>query len=319
MAVMRRAYDIALTALAPTVWGSTYAVTTLLLPPDRPLLAATIRALPSGLLLLLVGARALPSTPSWWLRVLILGTLNIGAFFYFLFVAAYELPGGVAALVGSVQPLFVIIIAAWALHTAIRRTHLVACAIAMVGIALLVLRNDAGISTLGVSAALLAALSMASGIVLTKRWGRPPGVSVLTFTAWQLTAGGLVLAPVMLITEGLPTSLSSANILGFVFLSVIGAMLAYVLWFRGIDRLAPLTVSFLGFFSPLTATVLGVLLLNEIFQPLQIIGAVLVLLALILVQRRAKKRGESSLPANSVRLGNSGGASRRDVTQRTIP
>lgn len=319
MAVMRRAYDVALTALAPTVWGSTYAVTTLFLPPDRPLLAATIRALPSGLLLLLVGARSLPSTPSWWLRVLILGTLNIGAFFYFLFVAAYELPGGVAALVGSIQPLLVIVIAAWALRTAIRGVHIVACAIAMVGIALLVLRDGAGISAVGVIAALLAALSMASGIVLTKRWGRPLGVSVLTFTAWQLTAGGLVLAPVMLITEGLPTSLSSANIFGFVFLSVIGAMLAYVLWFRGIDRLAPVTVSFLGFFSPLTATVLGVLLLNELFQPLQIFGAVLVLLALVLVQRPPKLRRHSALTVNSLRRGGAEGASRRDVTQRTIP
>lgn len=319
MAVMRRAYDVALTALAPTVWGSTYAVTTLFLPPDRPLLAATIRALPSGLLLLLVGARSLPSTPSWWLRVLILGTLNIGAFFYFLFVAAYELPGGVAALVGSVQPLLVIVIAAWALRTAIRGMHIVACSIAMVGIALLVIRDGAGISAVGVIAALLAALSMASGIVLTKRWGRPPGVSVLTFTAWQLTAGGLVLAPVMFITEGLPTSLSSANIFGFVFLSVVGAMLAYVLWFRGIDRLAPVAVSFLGFFSPLTATVLGVLLLNELFQPLQIVGAVLVLLALVLVQRPPKLRGNSSLGANSVRLGGVEYTSRRDVTQRTMP
>ncbi|MBC8090808.1 MAG: EamA family transporter, partial [Pseudonocardia sp.] len=44
--------DAGVTALAPAVWGSTYLVTTELLPPDRPLLAATVRALPAGLVLL---------------------------------------------------------------------------------------------------------------------------------------------------------------------------------------------------------------------------------------------------------------------------
>ena len=43
--------DSALTALAPAIWGSTYLVTTEFLPPDRPLLAGMIRALPAGLYL----------------------------------------------------------------------------------------------------------------------------------------------------------------------------------------------------------------------------------------------------------------------------
>lgn len=44
------------TALAPASWGLTYSVTTELLPPDRPLLATVLRALPAGLLLVLLGA-----------------------------------------------------------------------------------------------------------------------------------------------------------------------------------------------------------------------------------------------------------------------
>ena len=91
------------TALGPAVWGSTYVVTTEVLPPDRPLLAGTLRALPAGLLLLAV-TRRLP-TGSWWWRAAVLGTLNIGAFFALLFVSAYRLPGGVAALLGAVGPL----------------------------------------------------------------------------------------------------------------------------------------------------------------------------------------------------------------------
>ena len=58
------AFDSALTALVPAIWGSTYLVTTELLPPDRPLLASTVRALPAGLVLV-AAARALPRG-AWW-------------------------------------------------------------------------------------------------------------------------------------------------------------------------------------------------------------------------------------------------------------
>ena len=98
-----------LAAVAPISWGTTYLVTTEMLPADIPLLSGTIRVLPAGLLLLLL-TRSLP-TGVWWWRSIVLGTLNIGAFNVLLFVAAYRLPGGVAATLGAVQPLLVVGIA----------------------------------------------------------------------------------------------------------------------------------------------------------------------------------------------------------------
>src|SRR5579884_3285595 len=79
--------------LAPISWGTTYVVTATLLPPDRPLLAATLRALPAGLLVLAV-VRQLPPSPLWWWRFFVLGMLNFAGFFPLLFFAAYRLPGG---------------------------------------------------------------------------------------------------------------------------------------------------------------------------------------------------------------------------------
>ena len=96
------------TAIAPALWGTTYLVTTELLPPERPLLAAVVRALPAGLLLVAI-TRRLPQG-IWWWRAFVLGALNIGAFFALLFVAAYRLPGGVAATVGALQPLLVAVL-----------------------------------------------------------------------------------------------------------------------------------------------------------------------------------------------------------------
>ncbi|MDC9592424.1 hypothetical protein [Xenorhabdus sp. IM139775] len=68
MSEIRFIQNILLTALAPIVWGSTYIITTEVLPPNMPLLASTIRALPAGILLLLI-CRTAPKG-IWWLRML---------------------------------------------------------------------------------------------------------------------------------------------------------------------------------------------------------------------------------------------------------
>ena len=100
---------IALAAFAPVVWGSTYVVTTELLPAGHPLFAGLLRALPAGLIALAI-TRTLP-TGAWWARAAALGVLNIGLFFPFLFIAAERLPGGVAATLGAAQPLVVAVLA----------------------------------------------------------------------------------------------------------------------------------------------------------------------------------------------------------------
>lgn len=293
-------FDGALTALAPAVWGSTYLVTTELLPPGRPLLASTVRALPAGLILLAVGRR-LPRG-AWWWRAAVLGALNIGIFFYLLFVAAYHLPGGVAALVVAAQPTVVLLLGAVLLTEPIRPLQVTACLLGVTGVALLALTAQAGVDLTGIAAGVAAAISMAAGIVLTKLWGRPEGVGVLTFTGWQLTSGGLLLAPVTLAAEGLPTRVTGGNIAGFAYLSLIGALLAYAVWFRGIGRLPALAVSVLGFASPLAATVLGYVVLDQGLTPLQLAGAAAVVAAVALAQipqpPRAGKRAARSSSAS---------------------
>jgi hypothetical protein len=102
----RHLADVLTTAVAPAIWGSTYFVTTSFLPQGYPLTVAMLRALPAGLLLLLI-VRKLP-TGIWWRRAFLLGALNFSFFWAMLFVSAYRLPGGVAATVGAVQPLIVI-------------------------------------------------------------------------------------------------------------------------------------------------------------------------------------------------------------------
>ncbi|WP_310619333.1 EamA family transporter [Flexibacterium corallicola] len=277
---MKRQLDIIVTALAPLIWGSTYYVTSEYLPAGYPITMAALRALPAGLLLLVL-ARQLPSGV-WWGRIFVLGALNFTLFWTLLFVAAYRLPGGIAATVGAVQPLIVVFLASIALRTPIKATAVIAAITGVIGVGLLVLGGSVSLDPIGLAAGLAGAISMAGGTVLTRKW-QPP-VPLLTFTAWQLTAGGLLLVPIALLLEPSLPSLSSQNIAGIAFLSIIGASLTYILWFRGIARLEPGAVSALGFLSPLSAVLIGWVMLEQALTTWQIIGAGTVLAAVLLGQ-----------------------------------
>ncbi|MEV5886379.1 EamA family transporter [Streptomyces sp. NPDC052020] len=278
-----RAALIALTALAPVSWGTTYAVTTEFLPPDRPLFTGLARALPAGLLLLAL-TRVLPRG-AWWGKAAVLGALNIGAFFPLLFLSAYRLPGGTAAVVGSAGPLFVVALSALLLGRRPTARSVAAGAAAAFGVGLVVLKGAGALDALGVLAALGSTVSMSAGTVLTKRWGLPDGAGPLALTGWQLTAGGLLIAPVALLAEGAPPALDGPAIGGYLYLALAGTAVSYWLWFRGIGRLGATRVTFLGPLSPLTAAVVGWAALGQALTPVQLAGMALAFGATVAGQR----------------------------------
>ena len=75
----------------------------------EPLTAAALRALPAGLLLLAV-RRRLPRG-AWWWRSLVLSVLNCGAFFVLVYLAAKLLPTSLAAMLMSLSPIAMMLIA----------------------------------------------------------------------------------------------------------------------------------------------------------------------------------------------------------------
>lgn len=289
---LSRNSDLLLTAIAPAIWGSTYLVTTELLPAGYPLTVAMLRALPAGLLLLLL-VRVLPNGV-WWTRAFLLGALNFSVFWWLLFVAAYSLPGGVAATVGAIQPLMVIFLARACLGSPIRLVAIAAAVAGIAGVALLILTPQAALDPVGVAAGLGGAVSMALGTVLSRRW-QPP-VSALTFTAWQLTAGGLLLVPAALWFEPALPMPTVRHVAGFTYLGLIGAALTYLLWFRGLARLEPSAVSPLALLSPVTAVLLGWAALGQTLSPAQLAGMA-VILGSVWVSQLAHRPGAATVPA----------------------
>ncbi|MCD0444478.1 EamA family transporter [Glycomyces sp. A-F 0318] len=284
----RSTKDLLLTALAPVMWGTTYIVTTEFLPADRPFLTAMLRALPAGLLLILL-SRRLPKG-AWWWKSAVIGTLNIAAFFALLFIATYRLPGGVAAVAAAVGPLATAGATLLILHQRVRlRTWLLGLA-GVGGVALVVLTAEAELDLIGALAGVGGAVSMAVAVVLTKRWGMPEGAGPAALAGWQLTAGGLLLVPLAFATEGAIPALTADNLLGYAYLGLVNTALGYWLWFRGIGRLSVVPLSFLGLLSPLTAATVGWLVLGETFTIWQTAGFAVALAATVTAQLQARPK-----------------------------
>ena len=274
------------TAIAPVAWGSNYFVTAHFLPGGSPLWGAALRALPAGVLLMML-ARRLPRG-SWWWRSAVLGALNVGAFFILIYVASQLLPSGIAATIMATSS-GVLMLLAWPLLA--ERPRVVAvlgAALGFGGVCLLLVSDGVTVAPWGVAASVLAMLMSSTGFVLTKRWA--PAESPLTVTSWQLIAGGLLILPFAVLAEGAPPALDAPAIAAIAYVIIVATALAFVAWFTGLRHLPAGTVGIVGLLNPVTGVLLGTLLAAEPFGPRQIIGTALVLGGVIIASRQPSMR-----------------------------
>lgn len=282
-----------LTALAPVAWGTNYFVTHAFLPAGHPLYGAAIRALPAGLLLLAIG-RERPHG-SWWWKSLVLGVLNVGAFFALIYLAAQLLPTSVASTVMASSPL-VMMVFAWALLAERPRLRSLAGAgVGIGGVCLMLLTGASSIDARGVLASVTAMAMSSWGYILAKRWSHQ--VDVLGATSWQLIAGGLVLLPVAVAVEGAPPTLDLPAALGFGYVTVVATALAFAVWFAGLRHLPAATVGLVGLLNPVTGVLLGTAIAGEALTIRQLGGLVLVLAGILLGQPLTRRaRGTTTPP-----------------------
>jgi probable blue pigment (indigoidine) exporter len=268
------------TVLAPISWGTTYVTVTELLPAGRPLLVATVRVVPAGLLLLAVGRLRGGWRPRGrqWRWTLTLAACNFGLFFPLLIVAVYRLPGGIAASVGGIQPLLVALVAWLVGRRRPRRREVAVGVAAAVGVALVVIRPGAGIDPVGVAAAVAANVSFSTGVVLTRHLPTPP--NRVMAAGWQLLLSGVVLVPLTVAVEGVPPAPTAVNLAGFTYLSVAATGVAFLLWFDGIRRLPVAAPPLLGLAAPVTGAAMGWILLGQALSATQIAGFVMTLAAI---------------------------------------
>lgn len=286
---MSRLTIILLTMLTPLIWGSTYIVTTELLPPNQPFLAALLRVLPAGLILVAC-TRILPKGKDW-VKIAVLGILNVGLMQVMIFVAAYRLPGGLAAILAAIQPIIVMILMSVVAKMQLPKAAWIAGVTGFLGMIIMLYSPNMKVDMIGVIAALTGALSMACGTFFSRYW--KVDLPLFAFTGWQLLFAGIFILPFFLMWETWP-AMTAVNVVGYIYLCLFGAVIAYILWFQGLKQLSPAIVSSLGLLTPVSAFFLGWIFLGQKLSMLSFVGLVIILGSIYVVQRSLGRPAKSS-------------------------
>ena len=292
--------------LASVLFGTTGTARQLGLPDADPLTVGALRLAVGGLLLGLVAAprlirlRGRGGSPGRVALLLAVGVLGVVAYqpTFFAGVGANGVPVGTLVALGS-APVFTGLLA-WALQRRRPSGRWFACtAIAVVGVVLLSGLLDgpaAAVSVAGLLASLGAGLAyavytLAVKGLLDRGWDTAASVGAV-FGA----AGVVSVIELPLLGSGLPSGPGALPAVAW--LGVMTVTVAYLLFARGLQRLPAATVATITLAEPVTAAVLGVLLLGETLSPQALVGAGLLVVALALLGLPSRRgRGRAAAPA----------------------
>ncbi|URQ89432.1 EamA family transporter [Pseudoalteromonas sp. SCSIO 43101] len=266
--------NIILAMIPAFLWGTTYAVTKYATPDWPPLLLGALRALPAGLLLLLLK----PSLPtrSQWPSLLTLGAVNIALFFAFIFIMAVNLPAAIAG-VGMVSVPVVALLYAWLAKG--QRPAKVQAFSAMALVVLAWLLFDpayVALNVLGVAALFGALLTIVIGSTLVQSLS--VHIHWWVVLTWQLIIGGSLLLLAAFIDGSVLNPeqyqvvfepISALQYIALFWLIVPNTAIAYTLYVWLLGRMSVAEFSFGTIANPIAGIVCAVVLINEQYQDWQ--------------------------------------------------
>jgi drug/metabolite transporter (DMT)-like permease len=242
----------------------------------------------------LTGQR-LPVDPGVWRAFFGMGLLNNVVPFALIVWAQTHIPSGMASILNAATPLFAVLLAH--LLTAderMTRGRVAGVLAGFAGVAVMIGMDAVrGLGT-GVAAelaCLAAAVSYALAGIYGRRF-RAMGIAPMATAAGQLAASSLMLTPVMLAldrpwTLAMPGGAAIGALLG---LALLSTALAYVLYFRILATAGATNLLLVTLLIPVSAILLGVLLLGEALQTRQVAGTALIALGLAAIDGRPWQR-----------------------------
>lgn len=282
--------------LLSVVWGGSYlfiAIAVTELPPPVIVLA---RVAIGGLVLVAVvrlsGLR-LPLTLAWWLPVAVMSILNNIIPFNLITWAQTEVPSGLAAIFNAATPLFTVLMAQ--VLTADEKMtpgKVVGVLLGFSGVAVLIgpdALRGIGTSVLAQAALLVAAMSYAlSGIWARRFSDRPP----IATAAGQMVASTVMMIPITLALtpHWTPAMPGPATIVSVLCLALLSTAFGYLLVFRIVRSAGATNLSLVTLLIPVTAVLLGVLILNESLDARAGLGMGLIALGLASIDGRIGRR-----------------------------
>ena len=292
------AFDWMMLITLATVWGGSFLFNAILVAELPVITIVAIRVTVAALALwgfARVTGRKIPTTPQVWGALLILGVLNNAIPFSLIVQGQTQITSGLASILNATTPLFTILVAGFFLtDERFSILRVLGVIVGFSGVILMV--GPEALGGLGADfwaqlCALGAALSYGFASVFGRRF-RELKVDPVMVATGQVTMSSLVLWPIALWIDG------PQDILGLSFnaavsmfgLAVLCTSFAYIVYFLILERAGATNISLVTFLVPISAIILGALVLGESIFIKEIIGMTLIGLGLAIIDGRLFQR-----------------------------
>lgn len=220
------------------------------------------------------------------LELILLGAIGYVGESLAYFTALTMASAGLVALLLYIYPALVTVLSAIFLKEHLTTVKVVALFFALSGTALTIQISSGG-SIIGILLGIAAAVDYAIYILLGSRIVRRSGSIGSTSIIIASTAGVYaIIAPI----HGLAFPGSALGWIAVLAIALISTVISFVTFFAGLKRIGPTTASTLSTFEPIVAVALAAIVLGETITPVQALGGLLILIAVVILSRKEMRR-----------------------------
>ena len=276
------------------LWGGAFFLNKIALAELPPLTVAFARVGIAAVILLAIAwmRDELRPVRTAWPTFILLGLVNSAVPFALIAWGQTHIASGLAAIINATVPLFAVLIAnATTEDDKLTRERLIGLGCGLIGVIVMIgpgALRGLGLHVAGELACLTAAALYAAGTVYARRLR---SLTPNTLGAGQTGAATLLLlAPVAFLDQPWALALPSAReLVVLVGLGALSTALAYLLYFRILARVGATNTTLVTFLIPVTAVLLGVMVLGERLEAHQLAGMAAIAAGLLALDGRAGK------------------------------
>ena len=295
--------DWGLLLLLSVLWGGSFFFIEVALASLSPFSLVAVRVTLAALVLYLfmkIKQEGVPRNLAAWKSFLVMGCLNNVIPFCLIVWGQTQISGGLASILNATTPFFALVLAHFlTADEKLSVTKVVGLLIGFVGVIVIFgsdLLSEVGSQTFAQFAILAAAFSYGLAGIFGRRF-KAMGISPMATATGQLTSSAVIMLPLAFLLEE-PLSLMSAeaNVIASVIgLAVLSTSLAYVLYFRILATAGATNLLLVTFLIPVSAILLGGLVLQEQLGSHQLLGMCIIFLGLIVIDGRILRRFKSKV------------------------
>jgi len=293
------ARDWSLLAVLSVLWGGSFFFNGVVLKELPPLTVVLLRVALAAMILLPV-LRAyqirFPVGLSGWKPFFAIALLNNVLPFSLIVIGQTYIPSGLASILNATTPLFTVVVMAAAGDEKLHARRVVGVVTGLIGVIILhgqdLHGQDPGFQSgegVGILLCLAAAFSYGlSALYARRKLSNSPPLATATF---QLLASALMMTIVAAVFER-PWQLPMPGVttwLAMIGLAALSTALAYIVFFQVLRRSGSTNVMLVTLLIPVTAILLGYLMLGESISLREMIGALVIGSALLLMDGRVLK------------------------------